>query len=198
MELIMDNVIPLHKHVSKPVIDWEKVEAIRAGEYPKIPKSLLATIRGMFENPGGSDVLLEIDDFDDGYPPDPIGLAPLQGDAIWIMDLLDRYGGSLRNGKKHCVIRRRKKRPALYIVQPITPGTRQALHDVIGPYYEHFVQSKNWDVLGRDVTDKLMVFLITSREDEDKVYMGLFDRKTALILFQRLESGRSVDDVLGL
>jgi hypothetical protein len=192
-EATMNNVVPLKKKFKKSV-DWDEVEAIRNSEYPRIPKKVIAIIRMIFE---GKDGYLDV--FQDGgdYPPDPIPVAPVQGDALWIMDLLDRYGGEVRFGNKQCVIRRKKKRPALFKVQRISLSTREALIEVLGHEFEHFLQSKSWTIIGKEATVKLMVLIITHRQDEDRIYLGLCDRQTASVLFRRMKS-LSIESVLGI
>jgi hypothetical protein len=93
----------------------------------------------MFEKQD-SDAYFEVQDFEGDYPPDPIPLAPIQGDALWILDLLDRYGGEVRSGNQQCIVKRKKKRPALFLVQPISRSTREALFDVLGTEFEHFLR----------------------------------------------------------
>lgn len=190
-----DNLIHIPKK-SWPPIDWDEVEAIRKGEYPRIPKKAVTVIQKMFADPG-ADTYFEIQDFEDSYPPDPIPLTPTQGDACWIIDLLDRYGGEVRYGNQQSIVKRKKKKPALFLVQPISLSVREALVDTIGPLFEHFVQSKSWTVIGKEVTDKMMVLIVTNRQDEDRIYVGFFDRKTAWVIFKRMKN-ISIERVLRL
>jgi hypothetical protein len=194
----LNRIVPFKKEAKKATIDWLRVEAIRQAEYPRIPKKVVALFRKMFEGPKNADSYFEIHAFNVDYPPDKIQIAPVQGDAIWLLDLLDRFGGELRDGNQTCLIKRKKKRPALFILRPISPGTYEALTAIIGPEYEHYLQSSTWKILGREVTTKLMFFLITSRMDEEQAYLGIFDRQTAFVLFERMETGISVENVLGL
>jgi hypothetical protein len=191
-------VVPLKQEATKVSIDWDRVEMIREAEYPRIPKKIVAMIRKMFEGPKNADSYFEIHALNLDYPPDPIPVAPVQGDALWLIDLLDRFGGVLQSEKQTCMIKRKKKRPALFILLPISPGTHEAVRAVIGPEYEHFLRSSKWTILGREVTPKLMFFLITSRVNEGQAYLGIFDRQTAFVLFERMETGISVENVLGL
>jgi hypothetical protein len=190
-----DNLIHLQKK-SWPPIDWHEVEAIRKTEYPRIPKKAVTVIQKMFADPG-TDTYFEIQDFEDSYPPDPIPLTPTHGDACWMIDLLDRFGGEVRYGNQPCIVKRKKKKPALFLVQPISLSTREALVNVMGLEFEHFLQSKSWTVIGKEVTDKLMVLIVTNRQDEDRIYVGFFDRKTAWVLFRRMDN-ISIERVLGL
>jgi hypothetical protein len=142
-----DNLIHLPKE-SWPQIDWQEIEAIRKAEYPRIPKKALAIIQLMFENPG-DDSYFDIQDFEDGYPPDPVPIRPTAGDAVWLMDLLDRFGGEVRFGNRKCVIKRKKRRPAVFLIQPISLTMREALVDSIGPLFEHYLASKSWVIWGK-------------------------------------------------
>lgn len=194
----MSEVIPFPKMHQNVNIDWDRVDSIRKAGYPKVPKKAITLIRKMFENPTGNESYFEIHDFGEGYPFDPISLAPVQGDALWLLDLLDRYGGEISYGPQTCLIKRKKKKPALFLIQKISAELLEAVHAAIGPEYEHFLQTSRWVVLGREVNEKLMIFVIRNREDEALVYLGVFDRKTAFVLFARMESGRSVEEVLDL
>jgi len=196
MEAEKDNVVSLHTK-SWPEIDWEDVESIRRAEYARVPKKAVAVIRKMFENPS-DDAYFEIDDFEGGdYPPDPISIKPVLGDAVWIIDLLHRYGGGVHCGDQQCVVKRKRKQPALLLVQPISRSTREALINVMGVEFEHFLQSKSWVIWGKEITDKMMVMIITNRLDEDRIYLGIFDRKTAWVFMRRMEN-ISISRVLGL
>ncbi len=193
-----DNVVPLHSK-SWPPIDWEKIEAIRKAEYPRLSKKAVGIIKRIFENPG-DDCYFDMQNFEgEAYPPDPVPIRPILGDAVWMMDLLDRFGGEVRCNIRRCIVKRTKKKPALFIVQPISRIMRDALIDQagVGPLFEHFLQSKWWTVIGKEATEKLMVLIISNRQDEERIYSGFFDHKTAKVLFRRMED-IAVEKVLGL
>lgn len=193
-----DNLIHLPKKTWPP-IDWDEVDAIRQAEYPRIPQKVLAIIYDTFENPGDQSYFEFHDLGGEDYPPNPVPLRPVQGDAIWMMDLLDRYGGEVRCGKQRCVVKRTKKKPALFLIQPISRMTRDALTDQagVGPLFEHFLQSKSWTIWGKEVAPKLMALIVNNRLDEDRIYLGWFDRKTAWVIFRRMKD-ISIERVLML
>jgi hypothetical protein len=190
-----DNLIHLPKK-SWPPVDWGEAESIRKAEYSRIPKKVLSIIRKIFENPG-DDGYFDFPDSGDAYPPNPIPIRPVLGDAVWMMDLLDRLGGEIRYGDRKCVIKRKKKRPPVFLIQPISLTTREALADSMRSLFEHYLESKMWVVWGKEVTDKMMFLIITNRQDEDRVYFGTFDFKTAWVLFRRMKD-ISIEKVLGL
>ena len=113
------------------------------------------------------------------------------------MDLLDRFGGEIRSGERQCVVKRKKRRPAVFPVQSIGMTTREALVDIMGSLFEHYLESKSWVICGEEVTNKLMALTVTNRQDEDRVYVGWFDHKTAWVLFRRMKDV-SIEKVLGL
>ena len=193
-----DNLIHMPSK-SWPPIDWDEIEAIRKAEYPRIPKKALAIIRKMFENPR-DDCYFDIQNFEgEGYPPDPVPIRPILGDAIWIMDLLDRFGGEIRWGNHQCIVKRKKKKAALFLIQPISRITRDALIEEagIGSMFEHFLQSKSWTIWAKEITDKMMILIINNRQNEDRIYVGWFDRRTAWVIFRRMND-LSIERVLGL
>lgn len=193
-----DNLIHFPKKTWPP-INWDVIEAIRQKEYPRIPEKVLAIIRDMLETPGDKPSF-EFNDFgDEDYPPNPLPLRPVQGDAVWIIDLLDRYGGEVCYGKQRCVVRRTKKKPALFLVEAISRTTRDALTDQagLGPLFEHYLESQSWTIWGKEVTPKLMALIVNNRQDEDRIYLGWFDRKTAWVIFRRMND-ISIARVLGL
>jgi hypothetical protein len=195
VETVKDNVSHLPKKLW-PEIDWDEVESIRMAEYPRIPKKALAIIRMIFENPR-DDSYFDFPDSGDAYPPDPVPIRPVLGDAIWIMDLLDRFGGEIRYGDREYVVKRKKKRPAIFLLQPISQITRDALSDSMGHFFEHYLESKKWVIWGKEITDRLMALIVTNRQDEDRIYLGWFDRQTAWVLFRRMKD-ISIETVLGL
>ena len=40
-----------------------------------------------------------IHDTGDGYPPDPTDIVPRTSDMVWLLEILDRFGGELAHGK---------------------------------------------------------------------------------------------------
>lgn len=190
-----DNLIHLPKK-SWPQIDWNEVENIRKAEYSRIPQKALSIIRKIFENPG-DDGYFDFPDSKDEYPPDPVPIRPVMGDAVWMMDLLDRFGGEIRYRDQKCVVKRKKRRPAVFLIHPIGLTMREALVDTIGPLFEHYLESKKWVIWGKEVTDKLMTLIVSNRQDEDRIYVGWFDHKTAWVIFRRMKD-ISIERVLGL
>ena len=193
-----NNLIHLPKK-SWPPIDWDEVESIRQKEYPRVPKKVVVIIKKIFKEPG-DDCYFDMQNFEgEPYPPDPIPLRPIFGDAVWMIDLLDRFGGEVRRGKQRCIIKRKKKKPALFLIQPISRTTRDALtnKEGLGSFFEHYLESKSWTIWGKEVTPQLMAMIINNRSDEDRIYLGWFDRKTAWVLFRRMKD-ISIEAVLML
>jgi hypothetical protein len=194
----MAEIIPFPAKEEPPEIDWEAVERERKENYPRIPKKAITVFREILESrsqPSGSYIVVE--DAGSSYPPEVISVQRCKSAVMWIMDLLDRYGGTLAGAKLQCTIRRARKRLPVFVVNEITEETRDALTSALGAEFEHFIRSNAWQFIAKELpqTD-LVATIISSRKEEGKNYLGLFDRKTILILMERLGEGFSIDDLI--
>lgn len=127
----MGKIIPFPE-ASKPLnINWEEIEVEREAQFPKIPKKALKIIRMIFElqkssqnNPFQESYLMIDHSKEEPYPPDPIQVEYTRGGILWILDLLDRFGGELVCGKLSCQIKRSKKRYPVFLIQKVTSNSR--------------------------------------------------------------------------
>src|SRR5512136_270632 len=116
----MSKIIPFPAQVKPSPIDWKELEVVRELQFPKIHKKALVIIQRIWEEKGTEESYFLIHDTSDGYPPDPITITPCKNDVVWVLDLLDRFGGELCHGSLKCTIRRSRKRPPLFFIQKIT------------------------------------------------------------------------------
>jgi hypothetical protein len=198
-------VVPFPIRPPSPKIDWHKVEGARRKHYPRVPKKAVAVLtRIMAFKPTGlladeNSGYIVIHDTGDGYPPDPMDIIPRTSDMVWLLDLLDRYGGELTHGKSRCMVRRSKKRHPVFLVQSISEGTAEGLNLAFGSFYEHFIQSSRWQMLGKELPEvNLMALLIRFTTDGAGKYLVLLDRRTAFVFFDRLEDGLPVEALLSM
>jgi hypothetical protein len=183
-----------------PEIDWDEVEGIRTLTYPKIPKKALKILRKLVElRPGlpAPDCYIHIDDAGGGYPPDPIPVYRSRSCVIWVLDLLDRFGGEMTFGSLTCNVRRKKKRLPVFTIQEITEGKFNALSNTFGNEFEHFVQSSTWQMLGKRIEEfDLLVVLIRQRKDDPLRFLGFMDRMTFRLLVDRMGEDFSIEKLL--
>ena len=179
-----------------PPLDWERLEVERQERFPKVPRTALKILKKIIQAKGmpskdGSDPILIFDIPDDcyEYPPIPVYFTPRESDILWVLDLLDRFGGELAYGKLKCHIRRRKKRLPVLVVKEVSEGTAQALNAVYHHQYEHYVKSSKWLILGKDFPELDLIGIIIRKEESLVRYIGFLDRRTADILFSRMAEG---------
>lgn len=201
----MATVVDFPRPRTLPPLDWEKLERERRDRFPKVPKTALDILRKMVETEGrpskyGGDPVLIFDIPDDcyDYPPVPVCFTSRRSEILWVLDLLDRFGGELAYGKLRCCICRKKKRLPVFIVKEVSLGTAQALGAVCQHQYEHYFKSDEWMILGRDFPELDLVGLIIRKEEGMMRYVGFLDRGTAEILYSRLGDGVRPEVVLML
>jgi hypothetical protein len=201
----MDKIVPFPVKPPPPKIDWDKVEATRKKHCPRVPKKAVAILkRIMALKPSGlltedTSGTIVIHDAGEGYPPDPLDVAPRTSDMVWLLDLLDRFGGELVYIKSRCLVRRSKKRYPVFLVLGISKQTAEGLNLAFGSFYEYFIQSGGWELLGKVLPEvDLMAVLIRSVDKAGGKYLALLDRRTAFVFFERLKEGLAVEALLSL
>ncbi|MEN6484409.1 MAG: hypothetical protein ABFD98_05965 [Syntrophobacteraceae bacterium] len=196
MEKVIDFPVPK----KQPVIDWDLVETERRSRYPKVPKKAISIIRKILESgPGDEDSSIILDKPEECFPKDPIHYRTRTSDVFWLMDLLDRFGGDMVHGKHTCRIKRSKKILPLFSIFPVNDATMEAVRKSFGPLYEHYMESKEWQILGRDLSETdVIAFLLEGLNGNGRKLFGVLDRKTAWVHFSRLEEGFSVEDFIEL
>jgi hypothetical protein len=161
-----------------------------------VPRTTLKILKKVVRAEGrpskdGNDPILIFDIPDDcyEYPPIPVCFTPRRSEILWMLDLLDRFGGELAYGRLRCHIRRRKKRLPVFVVKEVSQGTAQALNTVYQHQYETYVESGKWLILGKDFQELDLVGINIKKEESRVRYIGFFDRGTAETLFSRMAEG---------
>ena len=96
-------------------------------------------------------------------------------------------------------MRRSKKRPAVFLAQSISEGTAEGLNLAFGFFYEHFIQSSRWRMLGKELPEvDLVALVIRFSADGAGKFLALLDRRTAIVFFDRLEEGLPVEALLSI
>jgi hypothetical protein len=190
---------------TRPPLDWGKLELERQERFPKVPRTALKILKKVILAEGrpsedGSDLHLTFDIPDDcyEYPPLPVQFTPRISDIIWVLDLLDRFGGELAYGKLRCHIRRRKKRLPVFVVKEVSEGTAKSIGGVYQHQYELYFKSNKWMILGKDFPELDLIGLIIKKEESIVRHIGFIDRGTADILFSRMAEGVPQEVVLML
>jgi hypothetical protein len=190
---------------TRPPLDWERLEMERQERCPKVPKTAIKILKKVIQAEGrpfkdGSDLILIFDIPDDcyEYPPIPVCFTPRRSEIIWVLDLLDRFGGELAYGNLRCRIRRRKKRLPVFVVKEVSGGTAQALNAVYQHQYETYFKSNKWMILGKDFPELDLIGLVIRKEESLVRRIGFLDRGTAEILFSRMGDGVPPEVVLML
>ena len=199
----MGKIIPFPTKPNPPVINWGEIEKERKISFSKVPEESLEIIKMIFETrtkiPKAKrrDWYLIIHDTEGEYPSDRIDITRRRSDVIWILDLLDRFGGELNYGKHTCEIIREHKRPPIFLIQQISEGTKDSLCKAVQSF-DCLLESDRWQLLGKELPGTtLTVVLIESKDSSQTAFLGLFDRRTANILFNRLEEGMPVEELIG-
>ena len=139
-ERMTAKVVPFPVRPPPPKIDWDKVEVARQQHYPKVPKKAVAILKRIMDlKPSGiladdTSGSIVIHDEGDGYPPDPMDIIPRTSDMVWLLDLLDRFGGELAHGKSRFTLQRSKKRCVVFLAQSNSEGTAEGLYLAFGSF----------------------------------------------------------------
>jgi len=183
-----------------PDIDWTEISLLRELLYPKIPKKALAMLQKIFDkkrSPAlvqGSYVMVH--HTEPGYPPDPLPVRRHKHHILWLMELLDRFGGELSDGKTAYTVKRKVKRPPVFLVQEISRETKLAISEALGHKYERFAQREKWRLYGKDLPDTDLSMYYVQGLQEERYFVGWFDRETASSMFARLEEGATIEEVM--
>jgi hypothetical protein len=166
----------------------------------RVPKKAIEIIKAAIERTGSREAqnfILSVNDPDRDFD---LYLSNSESDVLWAIYLLHRLGGRLKGGGKEFTIRRaRNGSPPLLLLQPISGLMRDAANTAMGCQYEHYISSKAWQVLGKELEEvNLMVLVIESKFDDAVKFMGLLDKETARILFERIRSGVPIERALQL
>ena len=194
-------IIPF-PHYSVPQIDWDEIEAIRNERYPNLPPEIMEVLKPSMEStPDSADsVNFQITgDTDDMYPPNPIPLYPGKACAIWMMDLLDRFGGTVSYNDLSCTIEREESKYPVFVIQRISLEQFWGIDDCLQEY-EHLMQNKYWRIFSKDISEFNLVMLFAKDlTDETRIFQGLFDAYTFAILKEGLSEGKQPwDEILQL
>ena len=200
----MQNIIhfPVAKRRINPsFIDWDQIERLRQQRYPQIPVGALKIIRRIREIEVGIDERaywsLEVN-FEPGfYPPEIIESCLNQSDIIWILDLLDRFGGELVCGEKICKISRLQPRLPVCWVKEVDPRTFLGMEFNSELLFEHYFEARNYyRIFGKNLPySHLIMFIIWFLNNENRRYLGIIDSTTFTIMLDRIKEGASIDRV---
>ncbi len=202
----MKNVIhfpELKRYKSAPV-DWDRIEALRQQQYPQIPVETVEIIRRIRRIETGvekrADWSLEINIEDCFYPSRDIECSLSTADIIWIMDLLDRFGGELLCGEMSCKIVRFQARPPAFWINRLNQITFQGIEYNSEFQCEHYCEAKTrWRILGKKMPDSdLIMVIIRFLDDEGGRYIGFIDKTTFILLLDRIEEGTPIENVFML
>ncbi len=203
----MQNVIPfpVPKRKTTPAsIDWEQIERLRQRQYPQIPVEALEIIRHIREIEIGirKRAFWSLDiNYEPGfYPPEFIESSLNQSDIVWILDLLDRFGGELVCGEKICQISRLQPTRPVCWVNAVDPRTFLGMEFNSELPFEHYFEARDYyRIFGKNLPDShLIMFIIWFLNDENRRYFGIIDSTTFIILLDRIKEGTSIDRVFML
>lgn len=192
-------VIPF-PHYTVPDIDWNEIEEIRVARYPDVSPEIMAILKGLMEaTPNSSEYYeFEIESYsNDIYPPDPIPMIPGKASAIWVMDLLDRFGGTVSYNDLSYTIERDKIRHPVFLIRQLSEEQFSAMNDCLEEY-EYMAQNAYWKIFSKYSNElKLVVLFFKDLADETRIFQGTFDTDTFHILQERIEEGRQPwDEIL--
>ena len=202
----MQSVIhfPIPKRRDPPAVDWDRIESLRQNRYPSIPVEAVNIIRRIWAVENGQRERchwhLEINCEYDVYLPDDIECAPNEPDTVWLIDLLDRFGGELICGHEYCLIDRDQIRLPLFWLNKMDPVNMLGLEQNSDCTYEHYMEKKHhWRILGKVIPHCcLLMVLIRFLNDDACSYCGFIDETTFQILLDRIEQGTSVEEAFML
>jgi len=199
----MQNVIdfPLAKRSDPTPVDWDRIELLRQQRYPDIPAHAIEIIRYIREVETGTRLntewSLELNSEDAFYPPENIESSLIEADIVWILDLLDRFGGELFCGDMFCAVTRDQPKSPAYWITKMDQKSYEGIYANSEFLYEHFMESKkNWRILGKKLPDSSLIMAIVWFLDDDQHYLCMIDEKTFSIFLDRIEGGVPFKKVL--
>jgi hypothetical protein len=176
-----------------PFIDWEEIEQIRAERYPDLPAQILEVLEPLMASTpsDGTACDLEVEAFsDDPYPPQPIPMIPGKAGAMWLMDLLDRFGGQVTYGDLTCAVERQDPKFPVFQVGPLSRGQFAGIDDCLQAY-DFMIEDSRWRIFAKYLSDVgLVVLFAKDLTDADRIFQGMFDRNTFEIVKERLCEGK--------
>jgi len=202
MKNVMD--FPMLKQYEPAPVDWDRIEALRQQQYPQIPVETVEIIRRIRRIETGvekrADWSLEINIENCFYPPHDIECSLNTADIVWIMDLLDRFGGELLCGKMNYKIVRFQARPPAFWINRLDPISFQGIESNSEFRCEHYCEAKTrWRILGKKMPDSdLIMVIIRFLDDEGGRYIGFIDKTTFTLLLDRIEEGTPIENAFML
>jgi len=200
----MEKIInfPLSKRREPTPVNWDRIENLRQQQYPDVPAQAIEIIRGIREIQTGhrqeSDWGLEFNFEHAFYPPENIESSLIEADIVWVLDLLDRFGGELFCGDLFCTISSDEPRLPVYWISRLDQKSYLGIHSNSEFLYEHYMESKNnWRIFGKKLADSTLIMAIVWFLNEgDRRYLGLIDETTFLIFLDRIQGGVPIKKVL--
>lgn len=187
-----------------PEIDWDEVEEIRTSRYPDLPIEVIDVFQKMMASkPNSKNVVnenyyWEIHSYsDDIYPPDPIPIIPGKASTIWLMDLLDRFGGTVDYGGLNCTVERNEIRYPVFSIQRVSEEQHSGMDDCLKDY-DFYVENSYWRVFSKELREyNIVVLFARDLSDETRIFQGMFDDDTFQVLKDRLLEGKQAwDEIL--
>lgn len=184
-------------------VDWDRIEAQRKQQYPQIPAEAVEITKRIHQIEYGLEEKVEWSlEFnvkpDAAYPPEIIESSLKQTDIIWLLDLLDRFGGEVVCGDKICKVPRPQTRLPVFWLNQVDPLIFQGIEANSEFLCEHYFEAKNyWRILGKNLPDSnLVMIMIRFLDDEARRYIGLIDSATFFLLLDRIGEGTPIEKVL--
>jgi hypothetical protein len=187
-----------------PAIDWDEIGTLRKRRYPDLPAQTIDVIRAfMTSTPRckeirSRDYYFNIEFYTaDCYPPDPIPMIPGKACSVWMMDLLDRFGGVIAYGSMRAAIKRKKIRYPVFQVERISNAQFVGLNDCIEPY-DSFLKTRRWKIVSKALKPHNLVLLFArDLADDHRMFKAIFDTDTFAIVRERILEGKEcLEDIL--
>ncbi|MDX9788812.1 MAG: hypothetical protein RBT11_18690 [Desulfobacterales bacterium] len=202
----MKNVVnfPKPKRSKPRLVDWARIEALRQQQYAQIPAKAVAIIRRIHQIEYGCEERTEWNveiNFEPGpYPPETIESSLKQTDIIWVLDLLDRFGGELICGEEFCTICRPQIRLPAFWIKRVDPEILLGMDANSAFLFDHYFEARNyWRILGKKLPDSDLIMInIRFLADDGRRYIGFADSRTFSLLLDRIEEGTSIEKALQL
>ena len=113
-----------------------------------------------------------------------------KGCAIWIIDLLDRFGGVISYGEHTCCVERNEIKKPVFIIDKIGSEQFEAINELFNEY-EFYIKNKIWKIIAKQMPEYGIVMLfIINRPNKNAIYQGVLDENTFLAIKERLVDGR--------